>query len=231
MIESDGDLLKRKTTVLFNPEWHKGVIGIVASRLIEKYYRPTVLLTLSNGKATGSARSVKNFDIYEAIEECSDLLEQFGGHKHAAGLTLNPENIERFSRKFEEVVNDRIDEDMLVPEIEIDGVIKFSEITPRFYNIIRQFAPFGPGNMKPVFLTEQVVDKGYGKVVGNGHLKMNLMTSGDGLVSFPAIAFRQGERVKNILGRNPFSVCYSIEQDEWNGNKRLQLKVRDMKFT
>lgn len=159
MIDGSEELIKRKSTVLFHPDWHKGVIGIVASRLIERYYRPTIVLTESNGMATGSARSVKDFDVYDAIEACSDLLEQFGGHKYAAGLSMKLENLAAFQKKFEEVVSSTIKDHMLIPEIAIDAELKLSDITPKFFRILKQFEPFGPGNMSPVFMSKNIVDK------------------------------------------------------------------------
>lgn len=230
MIGEDARLIDRKTTVLFHPGWHKGVIGIVASRLTEKYYRPTIMLAESNGKATGSARSVKDFDVYKAIESCSDLLEQFGGHKYAAGLTLKIENVEAFSERFEQVVSDTIEADMLIPRIEIDASLNLAEINPKFYRILKQFAPFGPGNMMPVFLTEGVIDKGYAKLVGTNHLKLDIVDPDDPGISYSAIAFNQGGHFEYISKKIPFNVCYTIEENEWNGNVTLQLNVKDIKF-
>lgn len=230
MIEENNSLIQKKTTVLFHSEWHKGVIGIVASRLTEKYYRPTIILTESNGKATGSARSVKDFDVYNAIEACSDLLEQFGGHKYAAGLTLKLENIHAFQKKFEEVVSATIEEHLLIPEIEIDAVIQFNDITPKFYRILSQFAPFGPENMSPVFMSENSIDKGHVRVVGINHLKMDLIRPENPKESFPAIAFGHAEHFDVVIKKNPFNVCYAIEENVWNGNSTLQLNVKDIKF-
>lgn len=230
MIDEDVDLQNQKSTVVFHPEWHKGVIGIVASRLIEKYYRPTIVLTDSNGKATGSARSVKDFDVYNALEACSDLLEQFGGHKYAAGLTLKLENVQAFQKRFEEVVCATIADHMLVPEVEIDAVISLSDVKPKFFRILKQFAPFGPGNMSPVFMTENIIDKGYAKIVGINHLKLDLADPERPHEFFSAIAFNQGEHYEAISKKIPFNVCYTIEEHEWNGNVSLQLNVKDIKF-
>lgn len=230
MIDQNAELIKRKSTVLFHPDWHKGVIGIVASRLIEKYYRPTIVLTESNGKATGSARSVKDFDVYDAIEACSDLLEQFGGHKYAAGLTLKLENVDAFQKRFEEVVNATILEHMLIPEIEIDAELKLYEITPKFFRVLKQFAPFGPGNHSPVFVTKNLMDKGYVRIVGNNHLKMDIHSSTDPKLSFSSIAFAQGNYFDDVLRKKTFSACYAIEENEFNGNVSLQLNVKDMKM-
>lgn len=230
MIDGNAELIARKSTVLFNPEWHKGVVGIVASRLTEKYYRPTIILTESNGKATGSARSVKDFDVYDAIEACSDLLEQFGGHKYAAGLTLKLENIAAFQQRFEEVVTATIQEHMLIPEIEIDEEIELKDITPKFFRVLKQFAPFGPGNMSPVFMSRGLLDKGYVRIVGNNHLKLDIMSATGGKESFPAIAFGQAQHFDAVLNRNVFDACYNVEENVFNGNVNLQLNVKDMKF-
>jgi single-stranded-DNA-specific exonuclease len=228
MIEGNTDLMNSKTTVLFNPEWHKGVVGIVASRLTEKYYRPTIILTESNGKATGSARSVKDFDVYDAIEACSDLLEQFGGHKYAAGLTLKLENLQKFQEKFEEVVSATIEDHMLTPEIEIDEELSVSEINPRFFSILKQFAPFGPGNMSPVFVSKGLIDKGYVRIVGNNHLKLDILSKENSRVSFSSIAFGQANHFDDVLRKKTFSACYCIEENVFNGNVSLQLNVKDI---
>lgn len=230
MIEEDPDLKNRKSTVLFNPEWHKGVVGIVASRLTENYYRPTIVFTASNGFITGSARSVKNFDIYDAIDACGDVLEHFGGHKYAAGLSLKPENLEAFSRKFEEVVCATIDEEMLIPEIEIDAVISLNDITKGFYNILKQFAPFGPDNMSPVFMTEGVRDAGNSRIVGEKHLKLNIFDPYKSGFPMQGIAFQQSDAFEKIRRGEPFTICYHIEENEWNGNVSLQLNVKDIRF-
>lgn len=226
MIAENPILQQRKTTVLFNPNWHKGIIGIVASRLIETYYRPTVLLTRSNDVISGSARSIKDFNIHKALEACSDLLEQFGGHKFAAGLILKPENIEAFQERFEQVVSSMITDDMLIPEIEIDAIISLHEITPAFYNVIKQFAPFGPGNMNPVFMTENVSDRGYASIVGSGHLKLDITQKN---IKFPAIAFGLSEYYELVAGKNLFTVCYNIREQEWEGKTYLQLQVKDIR--
>jgi single-stranded-DNA-specific exonuclease len=230
MIEGNLELSTRKSTVLFCPDWHKGVVGIVASRMIEKYYRPTIILTESNGKATGSARSVKDFDVYDAIEACSDLLEQFGGHKYAAGLTLKLENIPAFQQRFEEVVSSTILDHMLVPEIEIDEEIELKDITPKFFRILNQFSPFGPGNMSPVFMAKNLVDKGAVRIVGNNHLKMDLHSIDNEEHVFPAIAFSQSQHFDDVLRKKPFSACFAIEENIFNGSVALQLNVKDMKL-
>ncbi len=230
MIQEDARFNSRKTTVLFHPEWSKGVIGIVASRLTERYYRPTIILTESNGKATGSARSVKDFDIYNAIESCSDLLEQFGGHMYAAGLTLSLDNIDKFIEKFEQIVSTTIDERLLIQEVQIDAAIKLKDITPSFYNVMKQFAPFGPGNMSPVFKTENVRDTGTSRVVGNNHLKLNVAESETARFGMDGIAFNLGHYLPYIKRRIPFDICYTIEENVFNGKTTLQLHVKDIKL-
>lgn len=229
LIQEDSHFARKKTTVLFRPDWHKGVIGIVASRLMERYYRPTIVFTESNGMATGSARSVKDFDIYNAIESCSDLLEQFGGHMYAAGLTLKIENLAAFTERFEDLVSSTIEERLLVQEVEIDADLKLDEITPSFYSVLKQFAPFGPGNMSPVFRTESVRDTGQSRIVGNNHLKLNLAENETTRFGFDGIAFQMGQFYPFISRRIPFDVCYVIEENTFNGRTTLQLNVKDIK--
>jgi single-stranded-DNA-specific exonuclease len=229
MVQSDKMHSKRKTTVVFHKEWHKGVVGIVASRLIESYYRPTIVLTESNGLITGSARSVKDYDIYDAIDSCSDLLEHFGGHKYAAGLLLKPENLEAFRKKFEEVVSATITENMLIPEIEVDNELELTDISPKFYSVLKQFAPFGPGNMSPVFLTKGLVDKGYARIVGAQHLRLCVMYPGIYNPEYNAIAFGQAESLEKVSNGKLFNLCYHLDENEWNGITSLQLVVKDIK--
>lgn len=231
IISEDEALKNKKTTVLYNPGWHKGVIGIVASRLIRNYYRPTIILTESNGLATGSARSVSEFDVYKAISECSDLLENFGGHTYAAGVTLKIENIPAFQEKFEKVVSKTIKPDQLIPKINVDAKINLKDINPKFCRILKQFQPFGPENMKHVFVTENVADYGYGRIVGrtNEHLKLDLMEKDKSNVYYSAIAFQQAQHFDSIKDKLPFDVCYSIEENVFNGKTSLQLKVKDIK--
>jgi single-stranded-DNA-specific exonuclease len=229
MIDEDKDNYLKKSTVLYHPDWHKGVVGIVASRLTEKYYRPTVVLTSSNGMATGSARSVKDFDVYKAIEACSDLLEQYGGHKYAAGLTLKTENIQLFIEKFEMIVSQTIEDHLLTPEVEIDAEIKLVDLDAKFLRILKQLAPFGPGNMAPVFLARGVKDKGYARVVGNNHLKLDIYQD-DIKFSFPAIAFNAGEKYEQLLEKSAFDICFTVEENEFNGNVTLQFNIKDIKF-
>ena len=225
IIGADENLIKRKSTVLFNAGWHKGVIGIVASRLTDTYYRPTIVLTESDGKVTGSARSVKNFDLYEAIYECKDLLIQFGGHKFAAGMTMHPENVEAFSLKFEEVVTGKITDDQLIPELEIDAEIELDDITPKFYSIIMQMAPFGPENMKPVFVTRGVSDNGWSKIVKEDHVKFSVKKKGSAVID--GIGFGLAPKFNQIKS-GPFDIAYQIDENEWQGNVRLQMMVKDV---
>jgi single-stranded-DNA-specific exonuclease len=231
MIAEDQRTVNSKTTVLYNPTWKKGVIGIVASRLIETYYRPTVILTESNGFATGSARSVQGYDLYQAIEACSDLLESFGGHMFAAGLTLKKENITPFMERFEQYVSSTIADDQLVPRVFIDTELSFSEINEEFFRTMSQFQPFGPENMSPVFVSRNVFDTGSGRMVGSSgeHLKLDLCQESTGQKSFPAIAFSQANHFEYIKGGKPFDICYSLEMNEFRGSRNLQLNIRDIK--
>ncbi len=229
-ILQDPHFNKKKSTVLFNSSWHKGVIGIVASRLTDRYYRPTIILTESNGMATGSARSVKDFDIYNAIQSCSDLLEQFGGHMYAAGLTMKLENVERFIERFEEIVQETIEDHMLIQEIEIDAKITFSEITPSFYSVLKQLSPFGPGNMNPVFMTENVRDTGMSRIVGNNHLKLNLAEDETTRFGFDGIGFQMGNMYSLVSRKIPFDICYSIEENNFNGRTNIQLNAKDIRL-
>jgi len=230
MINNDDSLKKAKSTVLFNENWSKGVIGIVASRLTENFYRPTIILTLSGDLITGSARSVKNFDVYDAIDHCSDLLEHFGGHKYAAGLSLKKENLDAFRDKFETYVSQHIDETMMTPEIEIDLEINFADLNAKFMRILKQFAPFGPGNMSPVFKTENVIDTGRSRIVGKNHLKLDLMQTTSRSQAFSGIAFQQGHHYEAINSGKPFSICYHLEENEWQNKVNLQLNVKDIRL-
>jgi single-stranded-DNA-specific exonuclease len=232
MIEEDEFLLNAKSCVLHSSSWHKGVIGIVASRVIESHYRPTIVLTSTDETASGSARSVKGFDVYDAINACSDLIDQFGGHKYAAGLTMPVKNIKQFRKKFEEVVSSTITEEQLTPVIEIDTELNLIEITPKFYRILSQFAPFGPQNMRPVFITKGVLDSGYSKTVGadNLHLKLSVYQKGNTNFKLNGIAFNMGFHYTNIAKGIPFDIVYNIEENEWQGNITLQLKIKDIRF-
>jgi single-stranded-DNA-specific exonuclease len=231
IIAADPKMQNRKTTVLFNPSWHKGVVGIVASRLIETYFRPTVILTESNGFATGSARSVPGFDLYQAVEACSDLLENFGGHMYAAGLTLKPENVPLFIDRFEETVAKLIKPEMLVPSITVDAQINFSDITDKFFRILQQFQPFGPGNMSPVFATHGVYENGESRLVGldKEHIKISLIQENHPK-PVQGIAFQMAEHYSLIRKGNPFSVCYSLNENTFRGVTDIQLRVKDIKF-
>jgi single-stranded-DNA-specific exonuclease len=222
----------KNSTVLYNPEWHKGVVGIVASRLIESYYRPTVVLTQSNGFATGSARSVLGFDLYEAINECADLLESFGGHMYAAGLTLKADNVQKFKDRFEKIVGERITTEQLTPQVEIDAELNFVDIDDKFYRILKQFAPFGPGNMNPVFFAENVVDNGTARAVGTDgeHLKLTLLQESDPFRNINAIAFGQGKKCDKIGNGKAFDIAYTLIENSFRGQTTLQLNVKDIKL-
>ncbi len=230
-IENSAELKAMNSTVLYNRDWHKGVVGIVASRVTEYYYRPTVILTESNGLATGSARSVRDFDLYEAIGQCSDLLESYGGHMYAAGLTMKIEHIPEFKKRFEEIVTRQITDQQQIQSIEIDAKITLSEITPRFFRILKQFAPFGPHNMMPVFVTEDVFDAGTSRCVGKNkeHLKLDLVEPDVNSGIFPGIAFNQSDAYDLITSGSPFDICYSINENEYRGKTSLQLFIRDIK--
>ena len=216
------------TTVVYQEDWHKGVIGIVASRLTETYYRPTLVFTKSGDKLAASARSVKGFDVYNALEACADHMLQFGGHKYAAGLTLNEEQFPGFKQKFEEIVAATIDKSLLVPEVTIDQIIEPEQITDKLYRILQQFAPFGPGNMTPVFASENVMDTGYGKCVGgeDQHLKCRIEKNGS---AFDAIGFNLGEKCDLITNRKRFKIAYTIDENVWNGRRTIQLKLKDLR--
>lgn len=230
-IASSKELAGKKATVVFNQNWHKGVVGIVASRLTETYYRPTIVLTESNGFITGSARSVSGFDLYKAIESCSNLLENFGGHMYAAGLTLKKENLKAFKQKFEQCVAETIQNEQLVPSVDIDMELKLTDITSKFYRILKQFEPFGPENMAPVFITENVVDDGSGKVVGSNkeHLKLNILHEDEPFKPYPGIGFNLAQYFNHISKGYPFDICYCIDENEYRGNVNLQLRIKDIK--
>lgn len=227
MLQSDSTQLTRKTTVLFDKNWHKGVIGIVASRLTEKYYRPTVVLTKSNDHVAGSARSVMGFDLYEALSSCSELLDQFGGHKYAAGLTMKPENVSAFQQRFEEVVASTIPEELLIQEITIDACLNLKDITPKFFRILNQFSPFGPGNMSPVFLSKNVFATTSASLVGNNHLKITVMQ--DVSAPFDCIGFGLGDQLVNVNKGIPFDMCYTIEENIWKDKKSVQLNIKGIR--
>ncbi|MFZ4863582.1 single-stranded-DNA-specific exonuclease RecJ [Sphingobacterium sp. Mn56C] len=228
LIESSQRNKSRTTTVLYKSDWHKGVIGIVASRLTEKYYRPTIILTQTNGHIAGSARSVLGFDLYEALSECSDLLEQFGGHKYAAGLTMREENIPLFQDRFEQVVQQRIKPEMLQQEISIDMEIELARIDAKFYKILRQFEPFGPQNEAPIFVARQVKVLGPAFIVGTNHLKFTTFQPGS--PSFDCIAFGLAEFANPINSGASFDICFSIEENNWRGKKNLQLNIKAIRY-
>lgn len=226
LIQGDEVLLNRHSTVLYQPHWHKGVVGIVASRLIDHYYRPTIILTQSGEYVAGSARSVSGFNVYEAIHQCKDLLLGYGGHFYAAGMTLDPANVEAFCQKFEEVVSASIHPDLLIPEIVIDAEINFRDITTSFFNIMSQMEPFGPDNLRPVFVTRGVVNTGYSKVVKEKHLRF-VLRQGD--LTLTGIGFDMADKMDLLLNRKPVDIVYKIDENEWNGQKSLQLRMIDVK--
>ena len=233
-IEALGQIQENKeqegfTSVVYKDTWHKGVIGIVASRLTETYYRPTLVFTKSGDKLAASARSVRGFDVYNALEGCSDYIEQFGGHKYAAGLTLLEEQYNNFKHQFEKVVKETIDPQMLIPEITIDAVIELKDINPKLMRILKQFAPFGPGNMSPVFMAENLQDTGYAKGVGKeeAHLKLSVVQQDSHKID--GIGFNMGDKLSLVTGRKPFNAVFSIDENEWQGNVSLQLKLKDIK--
>ena len=230
MIRQDHCLEKAKSTVLFDPSWHKGVVGIVASRCIEQYYRPTIILTESNGKATGSARSVNGFDVYEAITDCAEVLEQFGGHTHAAGLTLPIDKVPLLREQFEASVARKIPPDQLIPCLDIDQQISLTGITARFFGVLKQLAPFGPGNMRPVFLSDNLEVAGHPQVLKDKHLKFTVQERGT-TYCLSAIGFGMAHFYDSICDQQPFRMAYSIEENHFNGHCSLQLAIRDIKVS
>ena len=232
MVRSGNCLSSGNATIVYNPQWHKGVVGIVASRLVEAFYKPTIVFTMSQGGlVTGSARSVHGFDLYDAIESCSDLLENFGGHLYAAGLTLKEENIPAFCERIEKAISGSIIPAMQTPVVEIDAKLNFSQITPKFLRILKQFQPFGPGNSSPIFLTENVYDNGMGRKVGaeGGHLKLELIQESHPYHHISAIAFYMADFFDHIKHGNPIDVCYSIVENYYRGTANTQLRVRDLR--
>lgn len=232
-IESNPAMKALKSTVIYNPQWMKGIVGIVASRLIETYYRPTVVLTMSKGFVTGSARSVPGFDLYQAIESCSDLLENFGGHMYAAGLTMKPERVDEFTLRFNSYVDLHIDPEMLIPQVEIDAELLFSDITPEFRQTLNRFQPFGPGNNAPIFLTRGVSNRGDARLVGAEleHLKMDLIQGQKPNTVIPAIAFQQPKHYQHVRSGKSIDVCYSVVENHYRGTVTPQLRIRDIKTT
>ena len=231
MVQSGAALSSSAATIVYNPNWNKGVVGIVASRLVEAFYKPTIVLTKSNDFITGSARSVAGFDLYEAIDSCADLMENFGGHVYAAGLTLREENLPEFVRRIEEFISTRITQEMLTPFTEIDARLEFSQITPKFFRLLKQFQPFGPGNTNPVFQTDNVYDGGKGRKVGADgvHMKLDLIDEKQPFHQIPAIAFNMSEYFDYIKAGNPFDICYSIVENYYRGNSTLQLRIKDIR--
>ncbi|TXN37809.1 single-stranded-DNA-specific exonuclease RecJ [Flagellimonas hymeniacidonis] len=219
----------RFTSVVYDENWHKGVIGIVASRLTETYYRPTLVFTKSGDKLAASARSVKGFDVYNALEGCSDCLEQFGGHKYAAGLTLLEEQYEAFKNQFEKVVSETIDPNLLEPELKVDAIIELHQINDKLMRILKQFAPFGPSNMTPVFMSEKIQDTGYAKGVGGGEKHLKLTAFQKDSTPIGAIGFNLGGKLESVKNKNSFDAVFSLDENEWNGNVSLQLKLRDIR--
>jgi len=228
MIRQNTDSETACSTVLYKEDWHKGVIGIVASRCIEHYHRPTIILTHSNGKVSGSARSVPDYDLYEAIDQCSDLLIQFGGHKYAAGLTMELSNVDAFRKKFEKVVSSTIRKEQLIPMVHIDIELPLNQIDNRFYAILRQMAPFGPANMTPVFVSRNVKDDGTARLLKDKHIKLNIRQEDS--VTYPAIGFQMGTFYERIRNGEIFDICYTLEENDFNGKKSLQLSIRDIRF-
>ena len=227
LIESDEKNVTRKTTVVYQEHWHKGVVGIVASRLIEKYYRPTVVLTRSGDYVAGSARSVAGFNLYEAIYACREHLLGYGGHFAAAGMTLLPENVQAFADAFERVVGEQITDNLLIPEILIDATISFSEITPSFHSILHQMEPFGPDNTRPVFIAHNVTDTGFSKIVKEQHIRFVVKQHN---ISFTGIGFNMADKFHLLQMNAPVDIVFTIDENEWNGEKKLQLKMIDFRL-
>ncbi len=231
MVQSGQCIAGEYATIVYNPDWNKGVVGIVASRLVEAFYKPTFVLTKSNGFVTGSARSVRGFDLYDSIERCADLLENFGGHTYAAGLTMKEEHLPEFAARVEAYVRDHLTREMSVPVVELDSRLDFSQITPKFFRILKQFQPFGPGNTSPVFLTENVYDDGNGRKVGPAgqHLKLELIQESQPYNRVSAIGFNMADFFEHIRGGNPIDICYSVVENYYRGNSTIQLRLKDMR--
>ena len=231
MVQDGTCCSSENAVIVYGPEWNKGVVGIVASRLVEAYYKPAFVLTKSNGFVTGSARSVRGFDLYEAISSCADLLENYGGHIYAAGLTLREENLPEFVRRIDKYVGEHISDEMATPIVDVDSEINFSQITPKFFRILKQFQPFGPGNSAPVFLTKNVYDDGNGRKVGPGgqHLKLELIQESQPYHQISAIAFNMASLFEHIRNGNPIDICYSVVENYYRGNSTIQLRIKDMR--
>jgi single-stranded-DNA-specific exonuclease len=217
-----------RSVVLYQADWHKGVIGIAAARMVERFHKPTILLTHSNGYAVGSARTVPGFSVYQAIKTCEDLLVNFGGHDHAAGLTLPVEAVPLFQQRFEAAVRERITEEQLVPEVKVSAVLELNDITPGFWRVLRQFAPFGPGNRSPVFVSKNVVDTGYSRLLKGNHIRLAVKQANS--QPMYGMAFGMGEHFSKIISKKPFHVAYKIEEEHWQGEKYLRMMVKDFWF-
>jgi single-stranded-DNA-specific exonuclease len=226
LIQADPMGASRRSTVLFQPHWHKGVIGIVASRLIENYYRPTIVLTGNGEVVSGSARSIPGFNIHEGLDQCHDLLLGFGGHYFAAGMTLLPKNLQAFSDRFEQIVRKTVPEHCFTPEIEVDAEISFADITPSFHRIINQMEPFGPGNTKPLFVARGVRDTGWSKIVKEDHVKFSVQQVG---LRFNGIGFQMASKFPLLQQGLPVDIVFHVDENEWNNVKSLQLRVIDIK--
>jgi single-stranded-DNA-specific exonuclease len=228
MIAEKEEFKNRKSTVVYHENWHKGIVGIVASRIIEHHYKPTIVLTLSNGKITGSARSIKGFNMFEGLNQCADYLENYGGHYFAAGLTMKEENLESFKLRFDEVVKATVPEELFFPEIEVDAEINFNDINENFLKILNQFAPHGPENMKPIFMTKHVMDyQGFSTIVKEKHVRFVVYQNGSKTIN--GIGFNMAEKMDVIKSRHSFEILYHIEENTWNGNTSIQLKVIDIR--
>jgi len=230
MISSELEFKTKKSLAVYNSSWSKGIVGIVASRLVEHFYKPSIVLTLFDNMITGSARSVKGFDIHTALSQCKDLLERFGGHAFAAGLSLKPENLTAFIEKFEQIVTSTIPENLLVPSIEIDAEIALNQIDTNLFNVLKNFSPFGPENLQPLFMTKNVICMGDVRIVGENHLKLSLFQANNRSYFIDAIAFDLGQYYERIAKGEPFHICYHIDINEWQGKSSLQLNIKDIKF-
>lgn len=231
MVQNGTCCTSNNAIIVYGPDWNKGVVGIVASRLVEAFYKPAFVLTRSNGFVTGSARSVRGFDLYDAISSCADLLENYGGHIYAAGLTMKEENLKEFTARIDRYVSSNITTEMATPVIDVDSEINFSQITPKFFRVLKQFQPFGPGNSSPVFLTKNVYDDGNGRKVGPGgqHLKLELIQESQPYHQIAAIAFNMADSFEHIRNGNPVDVCYSIVENYYRGNSTIQLRIKDIR--
>jgi single-stranded-DNA-specific exonuclease len=228
MLESEFNVDDLSTMVLHHPEWHLGVIGIVASRLVDAYYRPTIMLSTVEGKIKGSARSIKGFNIYEALKKCEDLLEQFGGHEYAAGLTMDADNLDEFRRRMDQIACQKLAENDFMPELQVDAVLDLKQVGPKFWKLLSQFEPFGPGNLRPVFVSRDVCIEGVPSIVGNGHLKMKVRQNGSAVID--AIGFNMHEYLPVIrrCGDGQMDVAYVLEENHWNGRRSIQMRLKDI---